>query len=437
MLLAKFKTFLGRITTNENVVKNIFWLLGDKMLRYSVSLVVTVWLARYLGPDNNGILSYALFFTSLFGSFVGFGMSTIAVTEISRHPERENSVLGTAAFLMLGGAIISFLLQIILIEQIRPGDTVMLGLILIIGFSYLLKPLDISLTISYISRPEYKPVVIAANIGFILSSILKIIAILYKRDIWAFAVITTIESAAGCVLLLWHYQRKSPGIGNWRFEKKLFSQYLKQGFPLLLASLSADINNRIDLVMVADMHSNHEAGIYSVAVTLVQAWYFLPVIVYNVLFPNLVKLAENNSEAFHQKLQKFYNYMAIISYSVCIPVTFFGMDIVKFLYGKDYLESGPVLSLLIWGAAFVNLGVPRNAYIYSFGYYRLQSQIVIISCISNVLLNLLLIPKYGAVGATIATLISYAYASFFSNFFHRKIRKNGWMILRALGNPKF
>lgn len=436
-MLAKVKFYLSKITTNENIVKNLIWQLGDKILRYSVSLVVMVWLARYLGPANNGILSYALSFTSLFGALVGFGMSTIAVTEISRQPERERSILGTAAAIMFAGTVISLLLQSILITQIRPGDTLMLALILIIGVSYLVRPLQAAVSFSYEAKPNYKPIVIASNIAFILSSLLKIAVIVNGGDLWAFATVTALEAVTLCALLLWHYQRTTPGVGSWRFEQSLFSRYLRQGFPLFLSGLATDLYMRIDMVMVGDLHSNHQAGIYSVAVTLVQIWYFLPVIAYNALFPNLVKLADTNPALFRQKMQKFYNYMALLTYTVCVPVTFFAGFIVKTLFGEAYQDSGTVLALLIWGTAFVNLGLPRNAWIYSHGHYRLQFEITVTSCVLNILLNLILIPPYGAVGATVATLVSYSYAAFFSNFVYKKIRENGWMMIRAIFKPTF
>ncbi|MCB0530488.1 MAG: oligosaccharide flippase family protein, partial [Saprospiraceae bacterium] len=78
MFLAKVKGLVGRITTNKQLIRNVSWLLGDKILRYSISLVVVVWTARYLGPSNNGVLAYAISFTSLFGALVSFGMGTIA-----------------------------------------------------------------------------------------------------------------------------------------------------------------------------------------------------------------------------------------------------------------------------------------------------------------------------------------------------------------------
>ena len=128
--------------------------------------------------------------------------------------------------------------------------------------------------------------------------------------------------------------------------------------------------------------------------------------------------------------------MAILTYFICIPISFFATDLIVIMYGDAYKSAGIVLSMLIWGTTFVNLGLPRNAFMYTKGFYRLQSEITITSCIINIILNIFLIPKYGAIGAAVATLISYSYATFFSNFLYAKIRENGWMMLQALYKPR-
>lgn len=435
MFLAKVKGYLSRFSTNEKLVRNLLWLVGDKILRYAISLVVVVWTARYLGPENNGVLSYALAFTSFFGALVSFGMSTIGVTDLSKQPEREHSILGTATAIMSAGVVVSIVLQTILISQIRPGDTLMHTLVLIIGISYLVRPLHSAVSIFYQAKPDYKPIVITSNIAFITVSLLKVVALIYSKDLNTLAAITAFEIVLLCILLTVHYQRTTSGVRLWKVERGLFFEYLKQGFPLFLSGLATDLYMRIDLVMVGDLHSNREAGIYAVAVNMVQIWYFLPVIVYNSVFPDIVRLYGQDIAQFRKKMQKWYNSMALLTYALCLPVTFFAPYIITLLFGEDYRESGYILSMLIWGAAFVNLGVPRNAYIYSYGYYRLQFEINMTSCVLNILLNFLLIPSYGAFGATAATLISYSYASFFSNFVYRRIRENGWMMLKAIYNP--
>lgn len=436
MFLAKVKGYLSRFSTNEKLVRNLLWLVGDKILRYAISLVVVVWTARYLGPENNGVLSYALAFTSFFGALVSFGMSTIGVTDLSKQPEREHSILGTATAIMSAGVVVSIVLQTILISQIRPGDTLMHTLVLIIGISYLVRPLHSAVSIFYQAKPDYKPIVITSNIAFITVSLLKVVALIYSKDLNTLAAITAFEIVLLCILLTAHYQRSTPGIRLWKVDRSLFFEYLKQGFPLFLSGLATDLYMRIDLVMVGDLHSNREAGIYAVAVNMVQIWYFLPVIVYNATFPGLVRLAGQDSTRFAQKMQKFYNYMALLTYIVCIPVTFFAAFIVKILFGEEYQDAGHVLGLLIWSTAFVNLGTPRNTWMYSHGLYRLQFEITVTSCVINILLNFLLIPPYGAVGATVATLISYSYAAFFSNFIYSKLRENGRMMMRAMISPK-
>ncbi|NCC25319.1 MAG: flippase, partial [Deltaproteobacteria bacterium] len=136
-----------RIEHRPNLVKivdNIGWLFFDKILRMGVGLFVGVWVARYLGPDQFGLLNFALAFTGLFGAIAALGLQGIVVRDIVRDPESAPVTLGTAAILQLVGGLVAYLLVLVIIAYLRPDDALSRSIVAILGSMLLLKASEIA-----------------------------------------------------------------------------------------------------------------------------------------------------------------------------------------------------------------------------------------------------------------------------------------------------
>jgi O-antigen/teichoic acid export membrane protein len=212
---------------------------------------------------------------------------------------------------------------------------------------------------------------------------------------------------------------------------------LKDNWPLILSGVAIMIYMRIDQVMIGEMAGDKEVGIYSVAVQLVEVWYFLPGIIVSSVFPSIVEAKSMGDIVFYERLQKLYNFLALMAYVVAIPVTFLAGWVVKILFGVPYAKAGPMLSLLIWSVLFTNLGVARSTFLTAMNWTRIYLMTVSLGCIINVGLNYLLIPRYGGMGAVIASCIAYWFAAHGSCFLYKPLNKTGLMLTKAILFPKF
>ena len=95
--------------TKSKFLKNISWLFFDKIIRIFGGLVVGIWVARYLGPNDFGVLNYALAYITFFMLFVKLGLDQIVIREIVKRPKLTNYLLGTAFGLKLIGSIVAIL----------------------------------------------------------------------------------------------------------------------------------------------------------------------------------------------------------------------------------------------------------------------------------------------------------------------------------------
>jgi O-antigen/teichoic acid export membrane protein len=178
--------------------------------------------------------------------------------------------------------------------------------------------------------------------------------------------------------------------------------------------MAVSIYMRIGQVMIKEMMDAEQVGFYAAAVRLSEAWYFIPMAITASVFPAIINAKKQSDELYYQRLQKLYDLMVWLAVAIALPTTFLAPWVIRVLYGKAFSLAAGVLSIHIWAGVFVFLGVAsgqwfiaENLQIYSF--YR-----TLCGCIVNIILNFLLIPRYGVKGAAISTLVSYSFATYFS-----------------------
>jgi O-antigen/teichoic acid export membrane protein len=160
-------------------------------------------------------------------------------------------------------------------------------------------------------------------------------------------------------------------------------------------------------------------------------------VIISAVFPAFVEVERDNEPLFYAHLQKLYNMMAFYGYLVAIPVAFFATEIVQFLFSAAYAEAGSLTAVLVWAMIFTSLGTVRNIFIVAKNHTRVNLASIALGGLLNILLNLFLIPAYGAMGAVVATLVSYWFAVHGTCFLFPPLQQNGGMITRAIICPKF
>lgn len=415
--------------TLQDIIGNTSWLFADKIIRMGLGLFVGVWVARYLGPSDYGILNYTVSFVALFSFVAASGIESVVIRELVRNPSEKDRIIGSSMFIKFVGSFIALILILYSISTIHSKDKVIFMLALVISCGFIFQVFDV-IDYWFQSQVLSKYTVWARNIAFLVASLAKILLIAFKASIVAFAIVGTFETFLGALGLLLIYRRNGFKISRLRIDVSIIKMVLLDGWPLLLSSLTIIIYMRIDQVMIGQMMGNKELGLYSVAVMLSEIWYFVPVAIASSVFPSILN-ARETEEIYNKYLKMLYDLMAGISIIIGLLVSLFSGWIVSTLYGAQYDESKIVLSIYIWAGIPVFLGVASSQYLIGENLTRISLYRTIIGCITNVVLNFILIPKYGINGSAIATLISYSIATFFI-FIPKETRKQGVFLLNSL-----
>lgn len=403
-----------RIAHRPNLVKiidNIGWLFFDKILRMGVGLVVSVWIARYLGPEQFGKFNYATAFVAMFGAIATLGLNGIVVRDLVRMPKNTHAILGTAFALQVTGALVAIGLIVCIIGQLRPEDELTKAMVVIIGFSLVFQS---SAVVKYWfeSVVQSRYVVWVENGMFIVVAAGKIALIYYQAPLIAFAWAVLVEATLVAIGLFAIYIMQTKALYLWQVSRDRALRLLRDSWPLILSGIAIMIYMRIDQIMLGNMIGNEAVGIYSAALRISEVWYMIPMGIAASFFPAIIE-SKNRSEALYkQRMQNLLNMMATSAIVIALIVSFIANDLIALLFGDHYVSATPVLVIHIWSSLFVFIGVVGNKWYLAENLQGLSFYRTAIGALINVALNLILIPSSGAVGAAVATVISYGFAAY-------------------------
>ncbi len=189
---------------------------------------------------------------------------------------------------------------------------------------------------------------------------------------------------------------------------------------------------RIDLIMIKEMLGEKEVGLYSAATRISEVWYFIPMLLTNSLFPSIVNAKKVSEELYYARLQRLYTLMVWTAIAIALPMTFLSGWLITILFGEAYRDAGQVLMIHIWAGVFVFLGVASGQWLVNEGLQKYSAINTTVGAFVNILLNFLLIPKFGICGAAIATVLSYSIAAYFMNFVFLATRRNFYRLSGSL-----
>lgn len=417
----------------QRILDNIAWLFFDKIVRLGMGLLVGIWTARYLGPEQFGLLNFGVATAALFAVFVKLGLQSIVVRDLVNDPAGTGVTIGTAAVLQFLGAILAYGLLAVIISQLRPDDALARTVVLLLGLTLFMKVFD---TAKYWFEAKVlsKHLVWMSNTVFLVLSVVKVGLILTGAPLIAFVCVTVADAVivgiGGALLFLY----MGPGARVLHFRLERARRLVADSWPLFLSGAAVVIYMKIDMLMLAQMAGDEAAGIYAAATKVSELWYFIPTIIVASVFPAILNARKQDEGLYYRRLQQLFDLMVWSSVAVALPMTFLSVPIITMLFGMAYAEAGAVLAIHIWAAVFVFLGLASGKWFIAEGRQILNLQRTLAGAVVNIALNLALIPEYGALGAAWATVIAYFFAAFLFDLAQKATRPLFMMKLATL-NP--
>lgn len=414
----------------QKALKSSAWLLGERGLILLLNFLVGILLARYLGPDQLGSLSYAIAFIGLLSTIPYLGFAGVVVQQLIQQPQSRDKIMGAVLWSKLAAAVLAFLLGNA-IAQFIVDDVRERLLVLLISASMLFD-VATSLRLHFEARTESRSIVVVSSLSGIAAAIARLGAIVVEAPLWVFAAIISAQSALAAIGYLAIYERRTGASALLRFNFVEARNLLAKSWPLILSSAMATIYLKIDQFMLGQMRDMASVGTYAVAARISEIWYLIPAAVSTSMFPRLVELKKSDSARYESRIRESLRYLFWLSLLIAIPVSLAAPLIITRLYGEAFREAGVILAIHIWACPAVFMGTALQKWFIAEGLLKYLIRRQLMSAAVNVGLNLLLIPRYGGIGAAVATVAAYTLAYYLSCFTSRRTAPGGWWMTEAM-----
>ena len=429
--LKKKLSFLKSSDKLREIIANTGWLFADRILRMGVGLFVGVWVARYLGVQQFGVFNYATAFVALFSTLSTLGLDAIVVRSIVREPEKRAEILGTAFWLKLFGGVTALILAVSSIIAVRHDDQLTISLVAILSSVGIFQAFD-TIDLWFQSQVQSKYTVIAKNTAFVITALVKVALISFHAPLIAFAWAGLGEVSLGAIGLIISYRVRGYSPWLWPWSSPLAKTLLKESWPLILSGVTIMIYMRIDQIMLGQMVGDKAVGLYSAATRISEVWYFIPTTIVSSVAPAIYAAKEVSEALYYQRIKQLIRMLVLISLVISVPMSFMSSKLVTILFGNGYSEAGKILAIHIWASLFVFMGVATSPWFIAEGLTEFSFHRTLIGAVVNVVLNFILIPSCGGIGAAIATVIAYAIAAFLANGLNSKTYRIFTIQLKSL-----
>lgn len=419
---------LKRLLGNK-VTKNAIWLIAGRVYHMILAFLVGLLTARYLGPKNYGLINYAATYTSFFASFCTLGINSIIVKNFVDHPDEEGETIGSAIFLRFLSSALSVVMMLRITFIADRNESVTHVVVFLCGIGVLFQVFD-TFNYWFQAHLQSKYSSMAAAISYTVVSVYKIWLLIRGKSVQWFAVSTSIDYLVVAAVLYFIYRKISgPRITcSLRKAKELFGS----SYHFILSSIMVSIYGSTDKFMLKQLLSESEVGYYATAIQVCNIWVFVLSAIIDSMYPMVLQSFDKGEEVFELQNRRLYAIVFYLSTVVSLGITIVAPYLIAILYGAEYLASTKPLMIITWYTAFSYLGVARNAWIVCHNYQKYLKYLYGGAAASNVILNLIFIPLFGASGAALASLLTQISTIIVFPAMIRQLRPNTKLMLEAI-----
>lgn len=410
------------IVLKNKIVSSIFnsgWLVLDKFVRLIIGVLVNIYLARKMGAEYYGEVSYAIAFVAFFDAINLLGLNQIVVRELSQFEDNKKFILNVTVSLRLISAFLSFFLSIFFAFSLGKNflaiAIVSCGLIFSLG-----NVCDLF----FQSEIKSKYTVIAKIIAYVFSALFKVFIIWYGGSVSFYLIAVPLEIITISFILIYLLYRKYKLVFVIRLPKFRYDSYyleiLRESFPLMISNLAVITFMRSGIMTVEYFLGNRAVGLYSVGANLAEMIFFVPGIIVTSFSPILASLSKNNKERYFLLYQRL---MFVFWWGSFFSILLYGSllyYLIPFLYGADFSLSKYIFIVHLLSFLPVCIGCCQTIWVINEKKPKVILIQTIVGALLALVLNVYLVQSMGVIGAPIAILIAQIVQSFVVNYFFCK-----------------
>lgn len=393
-----------------SVARNTFYLTSAYIGQKILSFVYFTLLARFLGVEAIGKYTFALAFTTIFSVITDLGLTPVLIREVARAKEKAQEILNTVLGikLILGGLAYG---AVILTAYLLGHPPLTLQLIAIAGAVMLLDAFDLTCYGVLRGLQNLRYEAIGMVIGQGITLVLGVLAITVHLPIQVFLATLAFGSFWNVIFSTYALRRTGihPGFALRFFPAR---NILGTAIPFALSGIFVRVYSYIDTVLLQHLRGDLEVGWYSVPYKITYAFQFIPLALSAALYPALSAAWKDDRARMGWIFGRALRYSILLVLPISFGIAALAPEIILTVYGKEFVNSILPLKISIFGLVFMFLYFPVGALLNSTDRQRVNTIFMGLTMVINIIINLASIPRLGAVGASISTLITNAFLWF-------------------------
>ena len=422
------KEFLKKLT-RADLFKSISWIFFGNVLYSLFKFLLDAFVARLLTLNDNGMLGYANSLIEVASALSSLGFASIITREFVEDDEKSGESLCSCIVFSSAVALVAVACLQVIVRITAPGESMLHTIVLLQSSSTVFSTLSLFV---YWFRYKNKANVVAILrlVAFGISAVWRVLVLLLNGGLVHYTIGLAAETLLfGLFLGIVFFRNYN---GHFRFSFGRVKKVLKSSYPFIFSALLTTIYGQTDKIMLKSMVDNSAVALYNASLRLACALSMIPSSLVEAFRPEVMSLKFKDERMYLKRFRQLYAVVFWFSAAYGIFVTIFAKYIILFLYGEKYLGAVSSLSLIVWYSAFSYFGSINNMYMVS-EYKSGWVQITTLSgAAANVILNYLLIPQWGIVGAALASLLTQFIANFAMLWIVKDLRPGFKNLLRGL-----
>jgi O-antigen/teichoic acid export membrane protein len=418
----------------QQAIGNTGWLLFERILRMIIGLTIGAWVARYLGPAQFGELAYVISFIAFFQVITRLEADSFIVRDIAQERGESSVILGSALWMRLCFGLFFWAFAIFFMLVLHPNDHQLIILTTIVGGTLVFQASD-TIDLWFQSQSQSRRTVISKLVPYLFSNCVKVILLIFKAPLAAFAGVMCLEAAVMALGLVIAY-RRFPTINRWRASYDQARALLNLCWPYIISGIMITTYLRIDQIMLKEMLGERALGIYAAALPMSQIWSVLPATLVTSLAPYVAQKKAMDERLYQDALVNIFRSFAIVAFIVSSLTALASPWIIQLLYGSQYQSTAFILRMHVFVNLFIFQGMAQSLWVTNNNVRAVIMLSTFLAATINIISNALMIRKFGIQGAVYSILLTEFVAAAIPCLLRRDLRdlyKKAFFFQRACG----
>ena len=394
-----------------------------------LSFFIGLWAVRYLGPSDFGSLTYISSYIALFTAACTMGLDTVVVNRLVRFKQRDGEIVTSAILIRSIAAFISMGALAIVVGFADHGDQKLLWIAMLSGFELLFKAAG-TISCWYQYKLLSKKTALADMAAFTIASMYRLWLLISSKNIYWFAFYNSFIYLMIAVFYIPMFKKDVDHAGKPTGE--MCRDLLRGSFPYLISAILVSLYTQIDQIMIKQiLQSTQQVGYYATALTLTWLIAFVPNSISVSARPVLMDLKNKGAQDYEKRVTQVLASIVWISFLCAFLFMVFAHPLIRLLYGASYAPAAPVLQILVWSAIAENMTKIRDIWLIGAQHSKFVTLLSTCGTVVNILLNALLIPLVGIIGAAMATVATQFAVTVFVPLLFKQTRRFGLDVMNA------